>query len=81
MCAHTAGTLVSPYKFMVQIYYRPQGKVMFSEACIILSTGGALLRERDPRLDRDPPRTATTPLPETSMGRETPGRNMGPDRK
>ena len=55
MCAHTAGTLVSPYKFMVQIYYRPQGKGMFSEACIILSTGGALLMERDPRLDRDSP--------------------------
>ena len=55
MCANTVGTLVSPYKFMVQIYYRPQGKVMFSEACIILSTDGALLRERDPRLDRDPP--------------------------
>ena len=73
-------------------YYRPQGKVLFSEASVILSGeggGSCPWLEGDPTLEADPPGgrqpMEVDPLNEHGTRSEvtsyTPGKNMGPDRK
>ena len=68
--------------------YRPQricGKVMFSQASVILSTGGGVSSRHPPRADTPPiqtPWTDTTwadnapPRADTSLGRQPPGRHL-----
>ena len=64
--------------FFINSYYRPQrswGKVIFSQACVILFTGGgsASVHAGIPPRSRNPPQEQAPPGPGTPQSRQPPG--------